>query len=47
MPGHLKSVMIVGMLLVPLGLSAQDMGGENSPMMDTDTTTHGMPSASN
>lgn len=42
MPGHLKSVMIVGMLLVPLGLSAQDMGGEDSPMMDTDTTMHGM-----
>jgi len=35
--------MIVGMLLVPLGLSAQDMGGEDSPMMDTDTTMHGMP----
>lgn len=43
MPGHLKSVMIIGMLLVPLGLSAQDIGGEDSPMMDTDTTMHGMP----
>ncbi len=30
MPGHMKSVMIVGILLIPLGLSAQDMGGEDS-----------------
>lgn len=42
MLGHLKSVMIVGILSVPLCLSAQDMGGEDSPMMDNDTTTHGM-----
>ena len=42
MPGHLKSLMIVSMLLVPLGLYAQDMGGEDSLMMDNDTTMHEM-----
>ena len=43
MPGHMKTVMIVGILLIPLGLSAQDMGGEDSPMMDNDSTMHEMP----
>jgi len=43
MPGHLKSVMIVGILLLPICLSAQDMGGEDSPMKDNDSTMHEMP----
>ena len=42
MLGHLKSMMIAGILLVPMGIYAQDMGGEDSPMVDNDTTMHGM-----
>ena len=43
MPGHLKSVMIVGILLLPICLSAQDMGGEDSPMKDNDSTMKEIP----
>lgn len=43
MLGHLKSVMIVSILLAPFGLYAQEMGEEDSSMAENDSIMHEMP----
>jgi len=42
MPEHLKIVMIVSLMLVPWGLSAQEMGEADSTMMENDSSMHEM-----
>jgi len=43
MLGHLKLLIIVSILLIPLGVFAQEMGEADSSMMEKDSAMHEMP----